>query len=49
MMHHGGCPQPTVGDSGEGAERDGAREGGSVLEAMLGTLDLLFHIQEALL
>lgn len=49
MMHHHGCPQPTVEYSGKGAERDGAREGGSILEAVLGTLDLLFHIQEALL
>ena len=48
MTHHGGRPQPAVGNSGGGAERDGAGEGGSILEAMLGTLHLLFHTQEAL-
>ena len=49
MMRHGGRPQPTLGNSKEGAERGEAIEGGSILEAVLGILGLLLHIPEALL
>lgn len=45
LMPQGGCCPCTVGHTREGTERDEARTGDRFLQAVLGSLDLTFHMQ----